>query len=56
MDKKKMRRKTIPDTRCSVAKRAVCDLQRSRRREKSDNRRGPSTMRRLDVEEKMMKV
>jgi hypothetical protein len=26
----KMRRKTIPDTRCSVVKRAVCDLRRRR--------------------------
>jgi hypothetical protein len=52
-----MRRKTIPDTRCSVAKRAVCDLRRRviRREEKSDSRRGASTTRRLDLK-KMVKI
>jgi hypothetical protein len=52
-----MRRKTIPDARCSMAKRAVCDLRRrvTSREEKSDSRRGASTSRRLDLK-KMMKV
>jgi hypothetical protein len=52
-----MRRKTIPDARCSMTKRAICDLRRRviRRKEKSDSRRGASTTRRLDLK-KMVKV
>jgi hypothetical protein len=38
MIRTKMRRKTIPDERCSMAKRSMCDLQGriTRREEKRD--------------------